>query len=60
MKNEVLNTPFFSATMRQDGIVCVTWIPNAEIDLVAAKESVAAVNTLCRATLTRFCSICAA
>jgi hypothetical protein len=48
MKKEVLNTPIYSAAMRQDGIVCVTWIPNTEIDLDAAKESLAAVDTLCQ------------
>ena len=50
MNNEVLNTPFFSATLRQDGIVCITWIPNIKIGLVVAKESVAAVKTLCQGT----------
>ena len=33
MKNEVLNTPFFSTTMRQDGIVCITWISTVEVTL---------------------------
>jgi hypothetical protein len=46
MDNEVLSTSFFSAILEQDGIVRLTWIPNAEITLAAAKESVAAVETL--------------
>jgi hypothetical protein len=48
MNKKEQNTQLFSATMRQDGIVYVTWLPNMEIDLAAAKESLAAVDTLCQ------------
>ena len=46
MDNEVLSTSFFSAILEQDGIVRLTWIPNAEVTLASAKESVAAIKTL--------------
>ncbi len=46
MNNEILSTPSFSGILGQDGIIRLTWIPNAEITLAAAKESVAVVETL--------------
>ncbi len=51
MKNEVLNNPFFSTTMGQGGIVRLTWMPNIEIGLVAAKASTVAVKSLCQGKL---------
>ncbi len=48
MTSEVLSSPFFNAILEQDGIIRLTWIPNVEIGLVAAKESIAAVSTLCQ------------
>ena len=46
MKNEVLNTPFFSATMRQDGIVRITWISTVEVTLSVAEECKAAIEDI--------------
>ena len=51
MNDEGLNPPFFSLTMGPEGIVRLTWIPNIEIGLDAAKASAVAVNTLCQGKL---------
>ena len=46
MGNEELVKPAFRASLGQDGIVWLIWLPNAEVTLAAAKESVAAIATL--------------
>ena len=46
MKNEALNTPFLSATLGQDGIICITWISTVKVTLSVIKECRAAIEEL--------------